>query len=290
MKRKLLSVILSSAMIAALLTGCGGGSSTPDTAADAGSETTEGATEENTESAEEAADTTEESTEEAAVPAGDGSVYLLNFKPESDQQWKDLAAIYTEQTGVEVNVLTAAEGTYSTTMQAEMAKDEAPTIFNIGNVTAAQTWNDYTYDLSGTALYDHLSDKSLVINYDGKVAAVANCYECYGIIYNKTILNDYCSLEGAVISSVDDIKDFATLKAVAEDINSRVDEINDALGTNLTGAFSSAGLDSGSSWRFSGHLAGVALYYEFLDAGCDLVAGQGTIEGKYLDNSNFALE
>ena len=124
MKRKLLSVILSSAMIAALLTGCGGGSSTPDTAADAGSETTEGATEENTESAEEAADTTEESTEEsteeAAVPAGDGSVYLLNFKPESDQQWKDLAAIYTEQTGVEVNVLTAAEGTYSTTMQAEM--------------------------------------------------------------------------------------------------------------------------------------------------------------------------
>lgn len=104
MKRKLLSVILSSAMIAALLTGCGGGSSTPDTAADAGSETTEGATEENTESTEEAADTTEESTEEAAVPAGDGSVYLLNFKPESDQQWKDLAAIYTEQTGVSIMI------------------------------------------------------------------------------------------------------------------------------------------------------------------------------------------
>ena len=29
------------------------------------------------------------------------------------------------KTGVEVNVLTAAEGTYSTTLQAEMAKDEA---------------------------------------------------------------------------------------------------------------------------------------------------------------------
>ena len=25
-----------------------------------------------------------------------GSVYFLNFKPESDQQWKDLAAKYTE--------------------------------------------------------------------------------------------------------------------------------------------------------------------------------------------------
>ncbi len=283
MKRKLLSVILSSAMAVTLLTGCGGGSSTPDAAADTSSEAAESTVEESAESTEDTGAAAAEE-EAAAAPAGDGSVYLLNFKPESDQQWKDLAAIYTEQTGVEVNVLTAAEGTYSTTLQAELAKDEAPTIFNIGNVTAAQTWNDYTYDLSGTALYDHLSDKSLVINYDGKVAAVANCYECYGIIYNKTILNDYCSVEGAVISSVDDIKDFATLKAVAEDINNRVDEINDALGTNLTGAFASAGLDSGSSWRFSGHLAGVALYYEFLDAGCDLVAGQGEIEGKYLDN------
>lgn len=265
MKRKVLSVLLATAMTATLFAGCGG-----DEATDAGSSTT--------------------STETGSDEAGDtatatgGSVYMLNFKPEVDQQWKDLAAIYTEQTGVEVNVLTAAEGQYSTTLQSEMAKDEAPTIFNIGNTTAAQTWNDYTYDLTGTALYDHLSDKSLTINYDGKVAGVANCYECYGIIYNKTILSQYCTVDGAVISSIDEINSLDTLEAVANDINSRVDEINEALGTHLTGAFASAGLDNGSNWRFSGHLAGVALYYEFLDDGCDLIAGEATIDGTYLDN------
>ena len=268
MKKKLVSLMLVTAM-AASMTACG--SSSSEDAAATATASTEAATAE---------------TEAAATTAasGEGSVYMLNFKPETDQAWQDLAATYTEQTGVEVTVLTAADGQYSTTQQAEMAKgDDAPTIFNIGNTTAAQTWNDYTLDLKDTALYDHLTDKSLVINYDNKVAAVANCYECYGIIYNKTILADYCTMDNAVISSAEDIKDFDTLKAVAEDINARVDEINEQFGYELTGAFTSAGLDDGSSWRFSGHLANLPLYYEFLDDGCDLIAGEAEIDGTYLD-------
>lgn len=221
----------------------------------------------------------------AAVPSSaeeaKGSVYYLNFKPEADQAWQDLAAIYTEQTGVPVTVLTAAEGQYSTTLQAEMAKSEAPTIFNVGNSSGAATWDNYTYDLKDSAIYNHLNDKSLVLEYNDKTVGVANCY---GLIYNKTILEGYCGMEGAVVSSIDEINSFDTLKAVAEDITARLDEVNEALGTDLTGAFASAGLDGGSSWRFSGHLAGLALYYEFLDDGCDLIAGEETIDGTYVEN------
>lgn len=267
MKRKLVSLMLVAAMAATMVAGCGNNTSDKDSNGD--NKKTESNNEEGGED---------------NTASGDGSVYLLNFKPETDQAWQDLAATYTDQTGVEVNVLTAADGQYSTTMQSEMAKDEAPTIFNIGNTTAAQTWNDYTLDLKDTALYEHLSDKSLSINYDGKVAAVANCYECYGIIYNKKILNDYVTMDGAVVSSIDEINSFDTLKAVAEDINSRVDEINDQFGYELTGAFASSGLDSGSSWRFSGHLANMPLYYEFLDDGCDVIQGEATIDGTYLEN------
>lgn len=264
MKKKLVSLMLVAAM-AVSMTACGSEASTDSASSDASATGTEAAS--------------------SAASSGEGSVYMLNFKPETDQAWQDLAATYTEQTGVEVTVLTAADNQYATTQQAEMAKgDDAPTIFNIGNTTSAQTWNDYTLDLKDTALYDHLTDKSLVINYDGKVAAVANCYECYGIIYNKTILADYCTMDNAVISSADDIKDFDTLKAVADDIQARVDEINEQFGYELTGAFTSAGLDDGSSWRFSGHLASLALYYEFLDDGCDLIAGESEIDGTYLEN------
>ncbi len=259
MKKKLVSALLCSAMVATMFAGCG---SDKETGASAGG-TEAGAT----------------------VEAGEGSVYLLNFKPETDQAWQDLAATYTEQTGVDVTVVTAADGQYKTTLQSELAKSDAPTIFTIGSKSDAQEWVDYTYDLSDSALYSHLTDKSLAIENDGIIAGVANCYECYGLIYNKTILQNYIdNYEGAVISSIDEIDNFDTLKAVCEDINSNVDAINEACGTELTEAFASSGLDSGSNWRFSGHLAGIELYYEFKDAGCDLVAGQSEITGKYLDN------
>ena len=51
-----------------------------------------------------------------------GRVYYLNFKPEADQAWQDLAKTYTDLTGVPVKVLTAASGSYSSTLTSEMEK------------------------------------------------------------------------------------------------------------------------------------------------------------------------
>ncbi len=279
MKRKLVSLMLVSAMAAALLAGCGGDGG--NGGSDEKTPSTDNAGENDN-----AGDETQTPDDSGETPsAGGGSVYLLNFKSEIDQEWQDTAKLYTELTGVPVTVLTAAEGTYSQKQQAEMAKgDDAPTLFNLGSMQAAQTWDAYTLDLKDTAVYDHLSDKSLVIEYNGKIAGVATCYECFGLIYNKTILNDYCSMDNAVVKSAEEIDSFDKLKAVAEDINKRVDEINEQFGHELTGAFSSAGLDPSSDWRFTGHLANLPLYYEFKDAGCDLVSGQAEIAGTYLDN------
>ena len=39
----------------------------------------------------------------AAFAADEGSVYWLNFKPESDEALQQIAAMYTEETGVEGN-------------------------------------------------------------------------------------------------------------------------------------------------------------------------------------------
>ena len=277
MKKKVLSVVLSAAMASAVLAGCGSKGS--DTAAtEAGSAATEAATA----AATEAAAATTEAADTAAINGG--RVYLLNFKPETDEAWQELASKYNDLGG-NVTVLTAADGQYATTLQSEMAKSEAPTIFNIGNANDVATWKDYLYDLSDSDLYKHVSDHSLDIKSDDKTVAIANCYEAYGIIYNKTLLSDYCTLDNAVIKSPDDIQDFDTLKKVADDLNKRVDEMNEKFGCDLQGAFASAGLDSGSSWRFSGHLANMPLYYEFKDDGLtDLTAGEPEIKGTYLDN------
>ena len=250
---KVVACALTLAMSAGAAVGCG----SADTSSTEGSSTA-ATVEEKTEAETEATDTNSDSDS----GSGAGSVYMLNFKPETDEAWQQLASDYKAETGVEVTVLTAADGQYNTTLQSEMAKESAPTIFNIGNTSAAQTWDDYTFDMSGTELYSHLTDKSLVVTYNGKTSAVANCYEAYGIIYNKKIINDYATMDGAVIKSVDEINSLDKLEAVAKDINERVDEINDQFGYELTEAFASAGLDDGSSWRFSGHLANLPLYYE----------------------------
>ena len=57
-----------------------------------------------------------------------GQVYYLNFKPEADEAWQEIAKQYTDETGVPVTVITAASGTYEETLASEIIKDEAPTL------------------------------------------------------------------------------------------------------------------------------------------------------------------
>ena len=70
----------------------------------------------------------------------DGKVYYLNFKPEQDQAWQDLAAEYTKETGVPVTVVTAASGQYETTLMSEMEKSEAPTLFQVNGPVGLANW------------------------------------------------------------------------------------------------------------------------------------------------------
>ena len=215
---------------------------------------------------------------------GKGKVYFLNFKPETADQWVALAKKYTDKTGVQVKVQTAASGTYQQTLKSELAKSDAPTIFQVNGPVGYQNWKKYTADMSNTDVYKELTNQDVALKDGDKVVGVPYVMETYGLIYNKTILEGYCGMDGAVVSSVDEINNFDTLKKVADDINSRIDDINKELGTDLTEAFASAGLDDGSSWRFAGHLANMPLYYEFKDDGCDLTAGEESIKGTYLDN------
>ncbi len=198
-----------------------------------------------------------------------GSVYYLNFKPEADEAWQALAKTYTEQTGVEVKVVTAASGEYETMLAAEMDKDAAPTLFQAGNQGAIATWGDYCYDLKGTKFAGELTtDAYNLYDADGKLCSIGYCYECFGIIVNKTLLKE----AGYELA---DIKDFESLKKVADDIHKNAAKLG-------FDAFSSAGLDSSSSWRFSGHLANMPLYYQFRDN--KITTQPDKITKDYLDN------
>ncbi len=200
-----------------------------------------------------------------------GSVYWLNFKPESDAALQEIAKMYTDKTGVEVKIVTAASGKYNETLTAEMDKTEAPTLFVVGNSAAVDTWGEYCLDLKDTDIAKELNtDAYMLYDKDGKLCSIGYCYECYGIIVNKELVEK-------AGHKVEDIKNFATLKAVAEDIHARAAELG-------FDAFTSAGMDGGSSWRFTGHVANLEYFYEAKENPDAWKTVPAKLTGKYMDN------
>ena len=198
-----------------------------------------------------------------------GRVYWLNFKPESDEVLNNVAKMYTEKTGVPVKIVTAASGTYSQTLNAEMGKSEAPTIFNVGNQAGVRDWTDYALDLTGTPIANELNtDAYNLYDENGKLVSIGYCYECYGIIVNPDLVE-------RAGHTMDEITNFDTLKAVVEDIHARAGELG-------FDAFTSCDMDGSSSWRFTGHMANLEYYYE--QEGTPWTECPPTLTGEYMDN------
>lgn len=207
----------------------------------------------------------------ASTPAADGAsgkVYYLNFKPEQDEQWQALAESYTAQTGVPVTVVTAASGQYETTLMAEMGKSDAPTLFQVNGPVGLANWKDYCYDLTGSQIVGELTNADFALKDGDAIAGVAYVIETYGLIVNTKLLGD-------AGYTTDDIKSFADLKKVADDIQARKDELG------VKGAFTSAGMDGSSDWRFKTHLANLPIYFEYQADGINTT---DAIKGSFLDN------
>ena len=188
-----------------------------------------------------------------------GSVYYLSFKPEQEEQWKKVSESYEEETGVNVKIVTAASGKYEETLKSEIAKDDAPTLFQINGPVGYQNWKEYTADLKDTELYKHLLNQDLAITDNDGVYGIPYVEEGYGLIYNEAIMNKYFKLDGAKAKSIDEINSFAKLKEVAEDMQSKKDQLG------IDGVFASTSLAPGEDWRWQTHLANLPVNYEYKD-------------------------
>ncbi len=190
-----------------------------------------------------------------------GKVYYLNFKPEQDAQWQELAEVYTEETGVPVTVKTAASGQYETTLKSEMSKFPRPrpcsrstapwasppgliTAMTSTTPTSMKTLTNDAYALQGRGRQDQGASPTFI--------------ESYGIIYNKELL------EKAGYTPEDDITNFETLKSVAEDITARKDELGSLFRLRLPPAWT-VPLTGASrpTWPI------LPIYYEYKDEGID---------------------
>lgn len=259
--KKLLAIAITTTLVASAFVGCGSKEKTDDATGD--------------------------STSNKTASSDAQEIYFLNFKPEIADVYKKIAEDYEEETGVKVKVETAASGTYEQTLKSEIAKKDAPTIFQINGPVGYQSWKDYCLDLKDTELYGHLLDKSLAVTNGDGVYGIPYAVEGYGIIYNDEIMQKYFALENKAtdVKSMEDINNFDTLKAVTEDMEANKDKLE------IEGVFASTSMAAGNAWRWETHLANLPLYYEFKDKagenGDVIQAGldSDTIDFKY--NENF---
>ena len=236
MKKKIVSALLCVAMAASLVVGCGSKSGS-----DSGSS-----------------------------KGGDKLVYWAMWSEDEPQAKviKEAISKYEKDTGVKVDVQTAASGTYESQLKSEMAKDEAPTLFQVNGPVGLKNWKDYCYDLTDAEITKGLTSDTYELKDGDAVDGIAYVIESYGLITNKTLLEK-------AGYSLDDIKSYDDLKKVADDIQARKDELG------IKGAFTSAGMDGSSDWRFKTHLANLPIYYEYKADGID---NTDAIKGTYLDN------
>ena len=189
-------------------------------------------------------------------------IYFLNFKPEIADVYeaKVIPSFEKENPGYKLKVVTAASGTYEQTLKSEQAKSNPPVIFQTNGPVGLEGSRNDAAPLDNTNFYKLLADKSMALKLDDKVAAIPYAVEGYGIIYNNAIMSKYFALpnKAVTIASAEEIKDFATLKAVVEDMQKN----SAALG--IKGVFASTSMAAGNQWRWQTHTVNVPLYYEFL--------------------------
>ena len=201
-------------------------------------------------------------------------VYFLNFKPEAASVYEELAKKYEEENGVKVKVVTAAANTYEQTLKSEIAKSNAPTIFQVNGPVGYDAWDDYCLDIKDSKLYSYLNDKNLAIKDDGGIYAIPYAIEGYGIIYNDAIMKKYFALKNkkSNLKSAQEIKSFKELKTVVEDMTAHKQELG------IKGVFASTSLASGEDWRWQTHLLNIPLYHEIMEKGDDIDAALSLLD------------
>ena len=229
MKRRFLSVLLCMGLSASMLAACGGGSNANSNA----NNNTAGGT---------------ESTESASTAAT--SLRLVNGKIEVDAQLKELAALYKEETGVEVVIESLGGGIdIQGTLKGYYQADNMPDMFVCGGATDFANWEGLLVDMADQA-WAADTDAEYV---DAQYGTIGFPYtvEAVGLAYNADIL-EKAGIDPATLTSP------AATKAAFETLDAKKDELGL---TAVVGWYTEA---SNLYWSTGNHM-----FANYIDGGLD---------------------
>ncbi len=107
----------------------------------------------------------------AAETEGEEESWILLPEDGPAEEWNDLAAAFSEETGKTVLPVVAGEE-YSIALQKGMAKRKGPAAFLLFSERDAYIWEEYLTELRESAVAPHLRYASLYLYYEGKAVGV----------------------------------------------------------------------------------------------------------------------
>ena len=140
-----------------------------------------------------------------AVSSGDG-ITIFNSKNEIQDEFEKLAASYTEQTGVPVEVYYSND-TVAAHLATKYASNDPYTINMVDPKDIYTLGVEYGADMAGSEWVD---DTDYAITIDDKVLGFPTCIEARGILYNSVAIKNTLGEEfdPADIKTLDDFKAF----------------------------------------------------------------------------------
>lgn len=266
MKKKIVSVLLVTVMVASLLAGCGGVSS--NKSSDTGS----------------------------SKKASGDAIRIINGKIEIDKQLKAFAKDYQNRTGQEVVIESLGGGVdIQGTIKGYKAADNMPDLFVIGGDGDFANWGDYVADLSDC---DWASQTDFAYKDDsGKVVGFPYAVEGYGITYNADVLKaagvDPASLTNydayqKAFEAIDAKKAELGLTAVCS-VAAESGQMYWSTGNHLFGYYLTGGLERNDTSIFDNMMNGkfddtrMGEFADFYQMLCNYADNQTLISGTYDD-------
>lgn len=132
----------------------------------------------------------ESANEPASDSASDSAnkITIFQQKAEIADQLQALAAEYTAETGVEVEVWAQAGDAYFTNLKTNLSSESGPTLFTLNSDAEITELKDYLCDLSSLSFLGDIQSDLLAVR-DDKTVGVPMTAEGFGLVYNADLID-----------------------------------------------------------------------------------------------------
>jgi len=145
-------------------------------------------------------------------------ITLFQQKAEIAEKLQEMAAKYTEETGVEVEVWAQAGDEYYTNLKTNLSSESGPTIFTLNSDAEITEVQDYLADLGSLTFLGNIQS-DLLATRNGKTVGVPMTAEGFGLVYNASLIDTakLTDMDALIAIMKENGKDLTTLGLSQED-------------------------------------------------------------------------